>query len=259
MLARLYQRRFGIDERDLLEFPILRRFPAAVPRLLFTHAGDAMRAPDEIQVDPSKFEHAKVVLLARHPGDIAVSRYHHLNHRSSGAARRRLGKLPIDEFIWTDQGGIPSIVAFLNQFAAVPNVTIVRYHELIDEPRQSVDKLAQAIGLDVEPGDILDAVEFGSLSNLKRLEQAGYFRSARLRPKRAGDPASGKVRRGIVGGYRAELEAATVAAVDAYISHNLDPDLGFANSPIALAPRARARSTKRDALKAIGDVSSSLA
>src|SRR5689334_16446147 len=53
MLARLYQRRFGIDERQLLEFPMLRGAPDDVPRVLFTHAGDAMRRPDEIRLNPS--------------------------------------------------------------------------------------------------------------------------------------------------------------------------------------------------------------
>src|SRR6266576_7018153 len=42
MLARLYQRRFGIDERNLLDFPSLRKAAPGVPRLLFAHAGDAM-------------------------------------------------------------------------------------------------------------------------------------------------------------------------------------------------------------------------
>ncbi len=74
MVARLYQRRFGIDERALLEFPTLRRASADVPRILFTHAGDAMRSPDEIRIDPSQFAGKKFTLLARHPGDIAVSR-----------------------------------------------------------------------------------------------------------------------------------------------------------------------------------------
>src|SRR5690349_25144970 len=43
MLARLIKRRFGIDERSLLEFPSLRRAGNGVPRVLFSHGGDAMR------------------------------------------------------------------------------------------------------------------------------------------------------------------------------------------------------------------------
>src|SRR5438270_14028153 len=48
MLAHMFQAKFGLDERRLLDFPSLRRAAPEVPRLLFVHAGDAMRAPDEI-------------------------------------------------------------------------------------------------------------------------------------------------------------------------------------------------------------------
>src|SRR5437762_7244452 len=66
MLARLFQLKFGIDERRLLDFRSLKRVGRGVPRLLFVHAGDAMREPDEIHIDAADYAHCKVVLLARH-------------------------------------------------------------------------------------------------------------------------------------------------------------------------------------------------
>jgi Sulfotransferase domain len=99
MLSRIFKRRFGIDERGLLEFPTLLKAQRHVPRLLFTHAGDAMRTAEEIGVDPADYAHCKVVLLARHPGDVAVSRYHHLKHRSRDRARKRLAEQPLDTFV----------------------------------------------------------------------------------------------------------------------------------------------------------------
>jgi hypothetical protein len=206
---------------------MLRRANPAAPRLHFTHAGDAMRSPGEINVNASDYAGKKVVLIARHPGDIAVSRYHHLRNRSRDPARRRLADQPIASFVWAEEGGIPSIVAFLNQFAAVPGVTIVRYADFIAEPEQSLRKLADAIGLDVDDEDIADAVAFGSLPNLKQLEREGYFTSSRLRQSRAGDEKSGKVRKGVVGGYRGQLEPAAVARIDDYLAEALDPRLGL--------------------------------
>jgi hypothetical protein len=227
MLARLYQRRFGVDERQLLEFPVVRRAPEAAPRVLFTHAGDTMRSADQIAVDPSVYQGKKLVLIARHPADIAVSRYYHLKHRSRDRTRRRLAEQPVESFVWAEEGGIPSIVAFLNQFAAVPGVTIIRYADFIAEPEQSLRKLADAIGLDVDDEDIADAVAFGSLPNLKQLEREGYFTSSRLRQSRAGDEKSGKVRKGVVGGYRGQLEPPAVARIDDYLAEALDPRLGL--------------------------------
>ena len=227
MLARLYQRRFGIDERNLLEFPMLLRAPPEVPRVLFTHAGDAMRTPDEIRIEPADYAHAKLVLIARHPGDIAVSRYHHLRHRSRDKARQRLADQPLETFVWADEGGIPSIVTFLNQFAALPGITIIRYEDFLDEPAKSLNRLAEAIGLQVGEDAIADAVEFGSLPSLRQREREGYFTSSRLRQARKGDAQSGKVRSGKSGGYRAQLSAEEAARIDAYVAEHLDRRFGY--------------------------------
>ena len=227
MLARLYKRRFGLDERSLLEFPMLKRAPAGAPRILFSHGGDAMRTRHQIHVDPADYRHAKVVLLARHPGDIAVSRYHHLKHRSRDRARRELANQPLEPFAWAEQGGIPSIVTFLNQFAALPDVTIVRYEDFLSRPAETLGKLAVAVGVAVSEEDIADAVEFGSLPNLKRLEREGYFTSSRLRQARKGDEASGKVRKGTSGGYRDQLGEEAAKRIDDYVAEHLNPQFGY--------------------------------
>ena len=227
MLARLYQRRFGIDERGLLEFPMLKCAAANVPRVLFTHAGDAMRSPDEIHIDPSDYAGKKMVLIARHPGDIAVSRYHHLKHRSRDKARQRLARRPLDSFVWAEEGGIPSIVAFLNQFATLSGLTIIRYEDFLSKPEPSLRKLARAAGLKPSREEIADAVEFGSLPSLREREREGYFTSRRLRPARKDDKQSGKVRSGTSGGYRDELDAEAVARIDAFVRDNLDPRFGY--------------------------------
>ena len=230
MLARVYQRRFGIDERKLLEFPTLLRAPAGAPRVLFTHAGDAMRTPEEIDVDPADYAHAKLVLIARHPGDIAVSRYHHLRHRSRDKARQRLADQPLETFIWADQGGVPSIITFLNQFAALPGITIIRYEDFLAEPAKSLNRLGAAIGLKVDENDIADAVEFGSLPSLRQREREGYFTSSRLRQASKGDAQSGKVRSGKSGGYRAQLGPDEATRIDAYITEHLDQRFGYSGT-----------------------------
>src|SRR4051794_21988736 len=206
MLSRIFKRRFGIDERGLLEFPTLLQAQRHVPRLLFTHAGDAMRTAEEIAVDPADYAHCKVVLLARHPGDVAVSRYHHLKHRSRDRARKRLAEQPLDTFVWSERGGIPAIVRFMNQWAELAKsrsgVGIVRYEDFLADPKAALGSLTELIGLDVDAEDIADAAEFGALANLKRREREGYFQSSRLQAAKKGDDASYKVRSGSSGGYR---------------------------------------------------------
>lgn len=231
MLSRLFQRRFGIDERRLLEFPMLQRARAEVPRLLFTHAGDAMRTADEIRLDPADYEERPVVLLARHPGDVAVSRYHHLKHRSRDRARRRLARQPLESFVWSEQGGIPAIVRFMNQWAELArerqDVGIVRYEDFLSDPRNALRKLIDIIGLEASDADIEDAAVFGSLKNMKQREREGYFQSSRLQAARKGDDASYKVRSGSSGGYRKRLAPENAAKVDAFVADHLDPIFGY--------------------------------
>lgn len=227
MLARLYQRQFGIDERELLDFAQLRHASPGIPRVLFTHAGDAMRTPGQIRVNPADYAHARVVLLARHPGDTAVSRYFHLKHRSRDPARRRLAEQPLESFVWTEQGGIPSIVRFLNEFAQLPGVTIVRYEDFLEAPERTLARLARVIGLDPSAEDIAAAVEFGRLGNLKQREREGYFTSKRLRQARKGDEQSFKVRKGTSGGYRGQLGDAEADRIDAYVAERLNPVFGY--------------------------------
>jgi hypothetical protein len=231
MLARLFQRRFGIDERKLLEFPVLRRAPREAPRLLFTHAGDTMRTPEQVSLNKASYRHAKVVLIARHPGDIAVSRYHHLKYRSRDRARKRLANQQLDTFVWAEQGGIPSIVRFLNDFAELQrehgNVTIIRYEDFLAQPRATLRHLAEAIGLEVTDEDIADAVHFGDIRSLKKREQEGYFTSNRLRPSKAGDQRSSKVRKGGIGGFRRNLGAREARHIDEFVKEELDPVFGY--------------------------------
>jgi hypothetical protein len=227
MLSRLFQRRFGVDERRLLEFPMLQKGPPNVPRLLFTHAGDAMRTAEEIELNPAEYAHCRVVLLARHPGDVAVSRYHHLKHRSRDRARQRLAEQSLETFVWSEQGGIPAIVRFMNQWAKLArerkDVGIVRYEDFLSDPVTTLSDLAKKIGLQVDAGDIEDAAEFGALGNLRQREREGYFQSLRLQAAKKGDDASYKVRSGSSGGYRKRLEPENVERVDAFVAANLDP------------------------------------
>jgi Sulfotransferase domain len=231
MLSRLFQRRFDIDERKLLEFPMLRKAVPEVPRLLFTHAGDAMRPPDDIHLDAKEYSHCRVVLLARHPGDVAVSRYHHLKHRSRDPARRRLAEQPLESFVWSDQGGIPSIVRFMNLWAELArsrkDVGIVRYEDFLSDPHGTLRQLAKQVGLKVTKADIDDAVAFASFDKLKEREREGYFVSSRLRPAKRNDEGSFKVRSGSSGGYRKRLSPVDAEKVDAYVAEHLDPLFGY--------------------------------
>ena len=231
MLAHLYDRKFGIDERELLEFATLRAAPPNVPRILFTHDQDAMRTPAEVRVDEKAYAATKLAFLARHPGDVVISRFHHLKHRSTDPARQRLADQPLDEFVWTEQGGIPSIVAYMNAWARLArkrgDLLLLRYEDLLTNPADQLQRLADLVGLETTAAEIAEAVEFARIDNLKARERAGFFKSDRLQERDSRDSLSGKVRSGKAGGYRTSLSPENVRRIDHYVAQRLDPLFGY--------------------------------
>lgn len=231
MLSRLCQIEWGLPETALLEFDNLHALDARVPRVLFTHDVDAMVPAARLPADKSHYAGRPVILLARHPADIAVSRHFHLKHRSRDRARRRLARAPLAEFVWSEYGGLPAIVIFLNQWAAAahahPEFSIQRYEDFIAEPKAALARMARNLGIPADDAAVADAVEFASFQNLKKKEAEGFFDNDRLRPRKAAEAGSFKVRSGKAGGWTAQFEAADVARIADYIARNLDPVFGY--------------------------------
>lgn len=216
----------------VLEFDNLHKLNASLPRVLFTHDGDAMRTPEEItEVDKLLYLGIKIVILVRHPADVAVSRFHHLKYRSSDPARKRLAQLPLGEFVWADQGGIPSIVKFLNVWASFAasniNAITVRYEDFSKNPETTLNRMITHIGIHATERHIYEAVAAASFDNMKKAEIRGQFETSRLKPRLDNDERTQKVRRGKAGGWRDNFSAAEIEKIDHYVSANLNPRLGY--------------------------------
>ena len=170
MLSRLLQRRFrNFDERRLLEFPWhASEGGSGGSSPATTHAGDAMRAADEIRLNPADYKHCRVVLLARHPGDVAVSRYHHLKSRPAAATALAVvwPSSPSRLSCGATKGEFPRSCSFMNQWAELARkregVGIVRYEDFLTDPRATLNDLANKIGLEVSSKDIEDAAELAA-------------------------------------------------------------------------------------------------
>lgn len=231
MLARLFKAEHAIDDRHVLKYSEFRRAAPGVPRLLFTHDGDAMRRACDVQVDSSLYSSKRVALLVRHPADTVISRYHHLRDRSEDPARQLLARQPLEEFVWTEQGGVPAIVEYMNQWAVIcrqrGDVHLVRYEDVLADPERQIQSLARFVGLEATDATVADAVAFGKIDNLKQREREGYFESSRFGAGRSGGEDSFKVRSGKAGGYRAKLSADNVERIDRFIADRLDPMFGY--------------------------------
>ncbi len=244
MLSRFYQVKHGLPEACLLSFSNLHLAEPAIPKIFFTH--------DNYLKDYSKhgdrkadYRDKKVVLLVRHPADVAVSQYHQWRHRMR-PHKKALNRYPahgeeveIFDFVARREAGLAKVIDFLNGWAAqlprLPELIVVRYEDLRAEPEATLERLLAFIGTPGTPEEVRDAVAYASFDNMKRLESgaAVRLRGGRFSPRDRDNPDSFKVRRGKVGGYRDYFSDEQAAEIEALVESDLSPVFGYRAQPAA--------------------------
>jgi hypothetical protein len=237
LLSNLFSRRFGLSDRELLDGDNLHRLAPQVPKVYF--APDTKFPYPELG-PPQVFAAArqKVVFLVRDPRDVAVSFYFHVKHRA-GPRELRRKKIPeaaraldLDSFVLDPQFGAARAIAYLNRWAAeragLPETHLLRYEALVADTTGVFTALLDFIGQPTDPALIAEVVDFASFESLQQKERERFFDSDRLGQTRSGDPETGKVRQGQVGGYRERLRPETAAALDRLVGETLDPVYGYA-------------------------------
>lgn len=249
MMSRFYQVRDDLPERMLIGFDNFHRRRHAVPKIFFTHDNyvEDYTGHRDSRVD---YRGKKVVLLVRHPGDVAVSQYFHWRFRMS---RQKMvindypspgEELGVFDFIRSNGGGLPKILRFMNVWAAEVadnhDVLIVRYEDLRSHPEKELTRLLEFIGTPGTEEQVAEAVRFASFDNMRKLEQKRTFWLAggRMKPKDANNPDSYKVRRGKVGGFRDYLEDAEVEQIEKQLDLALDPIWGYTKAAAGANPGA---------------------
>ncbi len=237
MVSRLYRTHFGLPGDDILEFDNLHQRDPRIPKILFTHDGEPWRRPEQLDADKSPYATKKVMLLVRNPIDVAVSRFFHVRNRARELRHEEYAEMPIGEFVWAPLGGLPTIVAYMNDWdrarPALPDLLVQRYEDFRRDPASHLAQLAVFIGIGSSAGEIADAVSFASFENLRKLEEQRTIATSRLGARQEGNPDSFKVRRGKVGGYRDYFTAEEVARMEAFVRERLSPSFGYYTETIA--------------------------
>lgn len=253
MLSRLYHIHFGLAGEAVLEFDNLHRLDRRIPRILVTHDGEPWHTPERLSRDKRAYAGKKIFLLARHPIDIAVSRYFHVRNRARWIPYPAYRDMPISEFVWAPLGGLPTIVEYLNIWEQARGVCgdflMVRYEDMRADPETNLKHVAAFLGLDATTEEVAAAVSYASFENLRQKEQQGAIPSHRLGARQTGNDDSLKVRRGKVRGYLDYFEPAQVTHMEAFVRDHLAPSYGYgqdaesrdaeAESRFEAAPRPR--------------------
>jgi len=177
--------------------------------------------------DKSRYGGKRVAFLARDPRDAVVSNYFEHTKRSGKQAAQDDFSGSLAEFLRHPVGGLESIIAFYNIWAAnaaLPGAfEIFFYEDLRARPEEEYARLFRFLDLpERTPARLKTAVEFGAFENMREMEKTGAF-GGRLKPFDAADPDSFKVRRGKIGGYRDYLGPEDCAWLDARLAADLAP------------------------------------
>jgi hypothetical protein len=236
LLSNLYARRYGLSDKELINAG---NFHALVPAIPRVHFAPDIRLPYP-ELGPAQVQASarqRVVFLLRDPRDVALSLFFHVKHRA-GPRELRRKKIPRDardagpdRFVLDEGHGAPRVIRYLNRWAEdaadLPTTLRLRYEDLLADTRGELERLADFIGIDVEPAELDEVVAFAAFLSMQAKEREGYFNSGRLGRTSADDAASGKVPEGKAGGHRDHLRPETVAALDQMVAERLDPRYGY--------------------------------
>ncbi len=252
MISRLYQQRYNLPEHKLINTDEFARKIPGIPRLaatngLYSYEGEVGKCLAEGAAD-NPLRHKPVVFLARNPIDIAVSWYHQFTKRQSRAKQELINHSianPIDrrqielwDFVRHSDIGLESLIDYQNTWArniaALDRGLLVSYEDLRAQPVQTLQTILQHVGEAFSTAEIEAAVEWGSFSNLRKLEVNNTFKQGGMKLVNANDPSTYKVRRGKVGGYIEDFSAEQVAELEALVRERICPELGYCRQPEAV-------------------------
>ena len=172
----------------------------------------------------NRYDQQKVILLVRDPRDAIVSRYH--QHKTK--IDDKLGCTTLDEYV-SEGSELNDYIQFYNDWqthkASAQDVLILRYEDMKANTFESVKKVLIFLQLPIQPATVREAIDYASFKNMRKIEVEGseQVRAGVMSSRNVDNPESFKVRKGVVGGYRSELSAASIAFVDNLVNTKLDP------------------------------------
>jgi hypothetical protein len=242
LITRLYAARYGLPSQRVVRTDELHNIDSRVPVFLSSSGYLSWeRGWGDIVASDPVLREKKLLLLARHPGDIVVSWYIQFTKRTSFFKREMmLAEMsdPIDrdnidrwDFIQHPEIGLPAIIDYYNYWhrniEQLPDAMVVRYEDLRADTAVQLERIGRVLDADFTAEHVADAVDFASFEKLREKEQSGYFDNRSLTLRNASDPETLKVRRGKVGGYRDDLTPEQSAWVEEQIESRLASAYGY--------------------------------
>lgn len=230
MISRLYQKKYYLVDSEIIEHDNFYAKCSSIPIFLFS-MGNYIADIRPIKGENSPFQKKKLIFLARHPADTAVSYYFQLCGRTNPdrldikRLPANLSGTPIHDFMSNPDYGLPSVIRYMNRWAETlrshPQHLLLRYEDMRAHPEAELKRIGAFLGESFTQNELDEAIEFASFNKLKEKERANYFGNSRLQARDLNNPESFKVRRGKVGGFRDYFNDVEIT----WIEHLVDKEL----------------------------------
>jgi hypothetical protein len=152
LVSRFYQLEHGLPEW-LIGFDNFHYLNRAIPKIFFTH-DNYVKDYSGNHDSKADYYDKKVVLLARHPADVAVSQYHQWRFRMRDR-KKTINAYPEDDvsifdFVLHHPAGLEKTVDFMNGWARererLQAFMILRYEDLKADTARHLDAVTRFIG-----------------------------------------------------------------------------------------------------------------
>ena len=158
------------------------------------------------------FAELPAVFLVRNPGDVVVSRYHHMTSHE--------GKFQgtLAEFTRDPEWGLPDLLSYLESWAPHiddPGLTVVTYESLKSDPVASFGRLVGGLGIESDRQAMEAALDAASVDRMREVESASGVGQPQAYD--FDDPNARRVRKARVGSWREEMDDDTIAEMLAEI------------------------------------------
>lgn len=239
MLAKVLSLKYNISQLDL-DIHKMALFRKEVPTIAISHslAGIGIHPVDwkklkftsiyskseKVRIRP-RFKNKKIVLLVRDPRDVVVSLFFELTKRHN------IYKKDISSFIY-EKYSLKKIIRYMNMWQREmerrpKDFLLLKYEDMKKDTYGQLKRVTTFFGIEASEQILKEAVEFGSIENMRNLEKMDVFVDNRLRPRNPKDAESYKVRKGKVGGFTDYLSQNDIEYVNKVIATKLHPKFEY--------------------------------
>ncbi len=227
ILGKAFALHHGLRDVNLLKLKKMAASCPKIPLIEMSHDDHpGWKTPKELLTSKQEYQGKRVILLARDPRDILVSRYF------ARSRRLMIYKGDLSSFLRSKMGSIDTIISFYNIWAEARHVPagflLVRYEDMQADTGKEIRRMLDFLGLHEIGDDLIEeATEFARFDNMRRMEMSDAFGLKMLRPADKSDPESYKTRKGKVGGFLDYLSKEDIEYVNHKVSTQLSSFYGY--------------------------------